>query len=73
MRCPSCGSYRTRVLATRHPDRWSGAMKVAKHLFNEDEPWLGRRRECRRCKHRWDTIEAPANNFVEAGDDNDKE
>ena len=66
MRCPACGSLQTKVLSTRRPDAWSHARKVAEQLFAPGEPWLGRERACLRCRRRWATIEAPAENFLEA-------
>ena len=45
MRCPSCGTYNTRVVMTKSVDL-NGYAKV-------------RRRACNRCEHRWYSAQGP--------------
>ena len=45
MRCPSCGTYNTRVVMTKSVDM-HGFEKV-------------RRRACNRCEHRWYSAQGP--------------
>ncbi|MCG3198574.1 MAG: Transcriptional repressor NrdR [bacterium] len=45
MRCPDCG----------HP--FSRVLRAEDKATHEGEEYISRRRECRRCRHRWTTFE----------------
>lgn len=59
MNCPKCGCMKHGVVETRPS------------YFRPE--WTQRRRQCAKCKHRWNTVELPTSDVIEEVSVDDKE